>query len=87
MHMADEQTTVTVDAVVLNAEAPPVCLLGPGNCTITVAPLPAPPSMAIPVEAGPEAPSIGTAPQLIEDASHGPPRAARLPAPFEAALF
>lgn len=78
LHMASDSPVIDPGAVSITAELPPACLLGTGDCSVTATP----PSDLTPtsarIDVGVSVPSRGTAPQLVEAASHGPPRAEQL---------
>ena len=76
MHMADAPMVTDASEVSMTAELPPTCLLGAGNCSLTVAPPADQAVISVPIEVGVVAPPGSTAPQLLEAPAHGPPRAA-----------
>ena len=77
LHMASDPPVLSPGDVSIMAGLPPACLLGTGDCSVTATP----PSDLTPtsawIDVGVSVPSRGTVPQLVEAASHGPPRAER----------
>jgi hypothetical protein len=76
MHMADAPMVTNASEVSMTTELPPACLLGAGNCSLTVATPADQALISVPIEVGLVAPPGSTAPQLFEAPAHGPPRRA-----------
>lgn len=74
IHMASASLPVDAGDVSIMAELPPLCLFGAGDCSVTATPPTDLTLTSASIDIGVTARSSGTMPQLVEAASHGPPR-------------